>query len=57
MNAIWRIEGSILYSVNINLTLPEFVLPVKLVHHRCLPVPPHDHLLLLQLLCYLRYTE
>lgn len=34
--------------------LPEFLLPIKLVHHGRLPVPPHDHLLLLQLLCDLR---
>lgn len=41
----------------VNGTLPEFVSPVKLVHHRRLPVPSHDHLLLLQLLCYLRYNR
>lgn len=54
---IWKMEASKLYSINVNLTLAELVLPVKLVHHRRLPVPPHDHLLLLQLLRYLRYTQ
>lgn len=60
MNAwcvIRKMEASILYSINVNLTLPDLVLPVKLVHHRRLPVAPHDHLLLLQLLRYLRYRE
>lgn len=54
---IWKMEASMLSSANGNLTLPELVSPVQLVHHRRLPVAPHDHLLLLQLLCYLKYTE
>lgn len=54
---IWKVQTSIPYSGNGNVTLPESVSPVKLVHHRRLPVAPHDHLLLLQLLCYLRHTE
>lgn len=43
--------------IGVNPTRPASALPVKLVHHRRLPVAPHDHLLLLQLLCYLGSME